>query len=84
MQAHISIDKSDHFKLTQALLVYRSERNAFGTKHEVRYGTGEALCSPPQNCSGPLPSSAREGSQGSILPEIFPANILARTEQLLC
>jgi len=39
MQVDISIEKSHHFKLTQALLVYRSNQQAFVTKGGV---TGKA------------------------------------------
>jgi PRTRC genetic system protein B len=85
MQVDISIEKSHHFELTQALLIYRSNQRAFVTKHEVRYRTGEApvLCEAAPLRTAFLHSLVRD-LQGSIVPEVFPENILARTEQMIC
>src|SRR5258707_14457735 len=85
MQVDISIEKSHHFKLTQALLVYRSNQRAFVTKHEVTYRTGEApvLCEAGPLRTAFLHSLVRD-LQGSIVPEVFAENILARTEQMIC
>src|SRR5260370_23404967 len=81
----ISMEKSRHFKLTQALLIYRSNQRAFVTKHEVRYRRGEApvLCEAAPLRTAFLHSLVRD-LQGSIVPEVFPENILARTEQMIC
>lgn len=85
MQAYINIDKSHHFKLTQALLVYRSERKAFVTKHEVTYRTGETpVLAVAEPLRTPFLHALVKDLQGSIVPEIFPENILSRTEELLC
>src|ERR1700675_3638606 len=85
MQVDISIEKSHHFKLTQALLIYHSNQRAYVTKHEVRYRTAEApvLCEAAPLRTAFLHSLVRD-LQGSIVPEVFPENILARTEQMIC
>jgi PRTRC genetic system protein B len=85
MQVDISIEKSHHFKLTQALLIYRSNQRAFVTRHEVSYRAGEApvLAEATPLRTAFLHSLVRD-LQGSIVPEVFPDNILARTEQMIC
>lgn len=85
MQVDINIEQSHQFELERVLLVYRSNRVVYVSQHGVDYDRENR---PRLRAGTPLKASflrtlARD-LQGTLLPEILPETVLARTEQLLC
>lgn len=84
MEAHVQIGESCNLRLSHALLVYGDERRAFATLHDVLpQAEGAPLLAAAQPLSLCFLRGLSEGLGARIAPEVLPANVLARTPEML-
>jgi len=84
MEAHIEIGESCNLALRHALLVYSDEHGAFATLHDVLpQAEGAPLLAPAQPLSLAFLRRLAEGLGSRVAPEVLPANILARTPEMI-
>ena len=85
MQAYVGIGANSEFKLSEAVLVYRAGGGgAFASLHQVKQGdNGVRYLAPGEQLTTAFVRTLGQGLGAQVKPEIFPANILARTPDLL-
>lgn len=84
MEAHVGIGESCKLELRHALLVYEDDRRAFATMHDVLpQEHGAPLLAPAQSLSLSFLKRLSEGLGARIAPEVLPANVLARTPEMM-
>lgn len=84
MEAHVEISESCKLQLRHALLVYADEHAAFATLHDVLpQAEGAPLLAPAQPLSLVFLRRLAEGLGSRVAPEVLPANILARTPEMI-
>jgi PRTRC genetic system protein B len=84
MEAHVEIGESCNLALRHALLVYTDEHAAFATLHDVLpQAEGAPLLAPAQPLSLAFLRRLAEGLGSRVAPEVLPANILARTPEMI-
>jgi len=84
MQVHVSIGENHHFELSQALLIYKSQRQSFVTRHEV---TLQKHAPPNLGPAQPLTLSFVESLVRSLYgtsnAEVLPENVLAKGDRMI-
>jgi PRTRC genetic system protein B len=85
MQAYVAIGANCEFKLSEAVLVYRAGGGgAFASLHRVKQADdGVPYLAPGEPFTTAFVRALAQGLGAQVKPEIFPANILARTPDLL-
>ena len=84
MEAHVEIGEAFKLQLRRALLIYEDERRTFATLHEVLPQVeGPPLLAPAQPLSLSFLKRLSEGLGAQIATEVLPANVLARTPEML-
>jgi PRTRC genetic system protein B len=85
MKAFVEIGANREFKLSEAVLVYRSGGDgAFASLHKVQQGQdGASYLAAGEPLTTAFLRSLAEGLGARIKPEILPVNVLARTLDLL-
>jgi PRTRC genetic system protein B len=85
MNCLVSIGHTCHFKLSEAVLVYRpGGGGAFASLHQVKQGdNGVPYLAPGEPLTTAFVRTLAQGLGAQVKPEIFPENILARTPDLL-
>ncbi len=85
MKAFVEIGANREFKLSEAVLVYRSGGDgAFASLHKVQQGQDGAPClAAGEPLTTAFVRTLTEGLGSRVKPEILPDNILARTPDLL-
>lgn len=84
MEAHVEIGESCKLELRHALLVYEDDRRAFATLHDVLPQAASApQLAPAQPLSLSFLKRLSEGLGARIAPEVLPANVLARTAEMM-
>jgi PRTRC genetic system protein B len=86
MDIGINIQQDHHFRLTDALLIYRSHQTTFVSHHLVdsRQTRRPPVLGPAKPLTVEFVQTLARGLLGRVPIEVFPENILARTERLLC
>jgi PRTRC genetic system protein B len=84
MDVHVRIGDNRIFALKQAVLLYQEGNRAFATLHEVKSRPD----GPPYLCAGQSVTTGflevlAKGLGASMAPEILPANVVARTPELI-
>lgn len=84
MQVQIAIGENHRFELREALLVYYGNQTTFITKHEVLkpQNTAPAL-GPAQPLTVAFVESLVRSLGGGTAAELFPENILAKTDRMI-
>jgi hypothetical protein len=84
MQVQIEIGENHRFELSEALLIYRSSRTSFITKHEVK---AQANAPPALGPAQPLTigfiESLVRSLGGTTECEVFPPNILSKGDRMI-
>ena len=85
MQAYVAIGANCEFKLSDAVLAYRTGGGgAFASLHRVKLSDDEApYLAPGEPLTTAFVRALAQGLGTRVKPEIFPENILARTPDLL-
>ena len=84
MDAHVEIGQSYNFELRHAVLVYGDQHRAFATLHEVtRQEEGTPLLGPARPLTLAFLRELAQGLGSQVAPEILPANVLARTPEMI-
>ena len=84
MDAHVEIGQSYNFELRHAVLVYGDQHRAFATLHEVAtQEEGTPLLGPARPLTLAFLRVLAQGLGSQVAPEILPANVLARTPEML-
>ena len=84
MDAHVVIGDSYNLELRHAVLVYGDQHRAFATLHEVAgQEEGAPLLGPAQPLTLAFLRELAEGLGSQVAPEILPANVLARTPEMI-
>ena len=85
MKAYVDIGANREFKLSEAVLVYRSGGDgAFASLHKVEQSQdGAPYLAAGEPLTTAFVRTLAEGLGARVKPEIFPDNILARTPDLL-
>jgi len=85
MNCLVSIGHTCHFRLSEAVLVYRAGGgSAFASLHRVKQCDGDApYLAPGEPLNTAFVRALAQGLGAQVKPEIFPENILARTPDLL-
>jgi len=85
MQAYVAIGSNYEFKLSEAVLVYRSgSQAAFASPHRVKQvDEGVPYLAPGEPLTTAFVRTLAQGLGAHVKPEIFSENILARTPDLL-
>lgn len=84
MEAHVQIGESCNLQLRHALLIYEDQRRTFATLHDVLLQTeGPPLLAPAKPLSLAFLRRLSQGLGASLAPEMLPANVLARTPEML-
>ena len=83
MQVHIAIGENHRFELREALLAHHGNKATFVTKHEVNV---QAKSAPTLGPAQPLTTAFVEWLVGSlgggVAAEVFPDNVLAKTDRM--
>ena len=84
MDAHIAIGESYNLELRHAVLVYGDQHRAFATLHGVvKQEEGAPLLGPAHPLSLAFLRELAQGLGSRVAPEILPANVLARTPEMI-
>ena len=84
MDGHVQIGASSNLQLRHALLVYTDQQKAFATLHDIiAQAEGAPLLAPAQPLTLAFLRRLAEGLGSQVAPEILPANVLARTPELI-
>ena len=84
MDAHVVIGDSYHLELRHAVLVYEDQHRAFATLHEVAaQEEGAPLLGPARPLTLAFLRELAQGLGSQVAPEILPANVLARTPEMI-
>jgi PRTRC genetic system protein B len=84
MQVQIAIGENHRFELREALLVYYGNQTTFITKHEVKTHENTApTLGPAQPLTVTFVESLVRSLGGGAAAEVFPENILARSDRLI-
>jgi PRTRC genetic system protein B len=85
MQTYVAIGANCEFKLSEAVLVYRTgSGGAFASLHRVRQADdGVPYLAPGEPLTTAFVRALAQGLGVQVKPEIFPENILAHTPDLL-
>ena len=84
VDAHVEIGQSYNFELRHAVLVYGDQHRAFATLHEVAtQEEGTPLLGPARPLTLAFLRVLAQGLGSQVAPEILPANVLARTPEML-
>jgi len=84
MDAHVAIGESYRLELRHAVLVYGDQHRVFATLHGVaKQEEGAPLLGPAQPLSLAFLRELAQGLGSRVAPEILPANILARTPEMI-
>jgi PRTRC genetic system protein B len=84
MQVQIAIGENHRFELREALLVYHGNQTTFITKHEVKNHESTApTLGPAQPLTVAFVESLVRSLGGGTAAEVFPENILARTDRMI-
>ena len=84
VEAHVEIGQSYNFELRHAVLVYGDQHRAFATLHEVAtQEEGTPLLGPARPLTLAFLRVLAQGLGSQVAPEILPANVLARTPEML-
>ena len=84
MDAQAVIGDSYHLELRHAVLVYGDQHRAFATLHEVaRQEEGAPLLGPARPLTLAFLRELVQGLGSQVAPEILPANVLARTPEMI-
>ncbi len=85
MQAYVNVGANQEFKLSEAVLVYRSGGGgAFASLHRVKQAeNGAPFLAPGEALTTAFLRTLTRGLGAQVKPEIFPETVLARTPDLL-
>jgi PRTRC genetic system protein B len=85
MNCLVSIGHTCHFKLSEAVLVYRAGGGeAFASLHRVKQDdSGVPYLAPGESLTTAFVRTLAQGLGAQVKPEILPDNVLARTPDLL-
>jgi hypothetical protein len=84
MQVQIAIGENHRFELREALLVYYGNQTTFITKHEVTTQQNAApTLGPAQPLTMAFVESLVRSLGGGTAAEVFPENILAKSDHML-
>lgn len=84
MQVHISIGENYHFELSQALLIYTSQRQSFVTRHEVTlHKDAPPSLGPAQPLTLSFVESLARSLSGASTAEVLPDNVLAKGDRMI-
>jgi PRTRC genetic system protein B len=85
MQAYVAIGANCEFKLSDAVLIYRTgSGGAFTSLHRVKQSDdGVPYLAPGEPLTTAFVRSLAQGLGAQVKPEIYPENVLARTPDLL-
>lgn len=84
MEAHVQIGESCNLQLRHALLIYEDQSRTFATLHDVLpRAEGAPLLAPAKPLSLAFLRRLSQGLGATVDPEVLPANVLARTPEML-
>lgn len=84
MQVHVSIGENHRFELSQALLIYTSQRQSFVTRHEVKLQKGAPpSLGPAQPLTLSFLESLLHSLSGGSTAEVLPDNVLAKGDRMI-
>ena len=85
MRAYVGIGNNYHFRLSEAVLVYRAGGGeTFASLHRVKQNdSGVPYLAPGESLTTAFVRSLAQGLGAQVKPEIFPDYVLARTPDLL-
>ena len=84
VDAHVEIGQSYNFELRHAVLVYGDQHHAFATLHEVAKQEESApMLGPALPLTLAFLRELAQGLGSQVAPEILPANVLARTPEMI-
>lgn len=84
MKSHVEIGETHNLELRHALLVYADGRRAFASLHDVtKPDEGAPLLGPARPLSLAFVRELASGLGSQAAPEILPANVLARTPEMI-
>jgi PRTRC genetic system protein B len=84
MQVQIEIGENHRFELSEALLIYRSSRTSFITKHEVKAQVNAPpALGPAQPLTIGFIESLVRSLGGTTECEVFPPNILSKGDRMI-
>jgi PRTRC genetic system protein B len=84
VDTHVVIGDSYNLELRHAVLVYADQHRAFATLHEVAtQEEGAPLLGPARPLTLAFLRELAQGLGSQVAPEILPANVLARTPEMI-
>lgn len=84
MQVHVSIGENQHFELSQALLIYKSQQQSFVTRHEVvLQKDAPPTLGPAQPLTLSFVESLVRSLSGAAKAEVLPENVLAKGDRMI-
>lgn len=84
MEAHVQIGESCNLQLRHAMLIYEDQSRTFATLHDVLpQAEGVPVLAPAQPLSLAFLRRLSQGLGATVAPEVLPANVLARTPEML-